>query len=686
MGIHNPLDPATKGYTEVYERVPLSKVISELNTNLRGQKYNGMFIDHIDENGTVYLTADLSQPGDSGQSMIMQQVALTDIMQSRQVTISSQPPLNQNRSPITEASTNPQPEIHTSTPQNMPNFLRFGSKVDVLSSRGDAVYTDFVITDINGVTGAVTITGSIKGKVVTKQFPSMEALQHTVNFTRQIQSLPQELLVLNSANQVERGWRIITANPATGKITLRHSDGRQFEIPNIEQLSALLSRTAKAKEANVKEADELMKQLPETFDLESNGTIFEGLRIASLDKETGILSLVTPDGRLGWSGMRIRDLVAEVKRTRQLLEALREQPLRSPQMQPTPELRLEFTRNNVKRPAEQVQRATEVDMVGDLHGEERAFKDNLKALAVIDANGNWTGGNRKIVFHGDILGDRGTQGTAVLQMIAKLREQARAQGGDIILLAGNHDNWAVAFLSGRETENIDHSSLVFNALMMQEQGLGLAEFFKFLSPEMNQVSLPDLKVKLLEAFSEQKSFKNISQDILTAMRKDVQGKRLLEMMCEMKLIEQIDDALYLHTELTPEIVTMLESGNSIGETIDRVNKIYRQGLRYLLLGEGTMPNEYDTLVNTFLNTENRGYLYAVKPDKPPMYRNGALHKLNSMGINFVIHGHTDLSGRVEIRDGIKIISVDNSYGKRGNYQNHNFSTGRLTITGRLITN
>ena len=155
-------------------------------------------------------------------------------------------------------------------------------------------------------------------------------------------------------------------------------------------------------------------------------------------------------------------------------------------------------------------------------------------------------------------------------------------------------------------------------------------------------------------------------------------------MCEMKLIEQIDDALYLHTELTPEIVTMLESGNSIGETIDRVNAIYRQGLRYLLLGEGTMPAEYGKIETAFLNTNNRGYLRPAPElnQYQPKYKNGDLQKLNEMGISFVVHGHNDVGPDILTRDGVQVKSVDNSYGKRGNYKGR-FSIGRLERNGRL---
>ena len=85
--------------------------------------------------------------------------------------------------------------------------------------------------------------------------------------------------------------------------------------------------------------------------------------------------------------------------------------------------------------------------MGDLHGSRRAFELNLQKSGAIDEQGNWIGGNREIVFHGDILADRNTDSLAILERIRVLREQAKKEGGNITVLAGNHEDFAFAYLT-----------------------------------------------------------------------------------------------------------------------------------------------------------------------------------------------------------------------------------------------
>lgn len=98
---------------------------------------------------------------------------------------------------------------------------------------------------------------------------------------------------------------------------------------------------------------------------------------------------------------------------------------------------------------------------------------------------------------------------------------------------------------------------------------------------------------------------------------------MLENICRMKITEQIDDTLFVHTELTSEMTHMIDLYG-----IDYINDIYQQGLRNLLLSQdGDLPLDFQDIVNTFLYVENRdNYL---KPNEASRLRN--------QGINRVIH-------------------------------------------------
>lgn len=76
--------------------------------------------------------------------------------------------------------------------------------------------------------------------------------------------------------------------------------------------------------------------------------------------------------------------------------------------------------------------------IGDLHGDLAATKSALRAAGVIDASDAWSGGDTVIVQTGDIL-DRGDDEQEIHELLDKLTPQAKAAGGDIVLLDGNHE-------------------------------------------------------------------------------------------------------------------------------------------------------------------------------------------------------------------------------------------------------
>jgi hypothetical protein len=73
---------------------------------------------------------------------------------------------------------------------------------------------------------------------------------------------------------------------------------------------------------------------------------------------------------------------------------------------------------------------TDVDslfVVGDVYGEFGRLLGLLGNTGFIDANRKWVGGERHVVFLGDIF-DRGAEVTRVLWFLYELERQARAAG------------------------------------------------------------------------------------------------------------------------------------------------------------------------------------------------------------------------------------------------------------------
>ena len=76
--------------------------------------------------------------------------------------------------------------------------------------------------------------------------------------------------------------------------------------------------------------------------------------------------------------------------------------------------------------------------ISDMEGDFASFRKLLQAAGVIDNNFNWTFGNGQLVLVGDFL-DRGSQVTEVLWLIYSLEEKAKAAGGYVHYILGNHE-------------------------------------------------------------------------------------------------------------------------------------------------------------------------------------------------------------------------------------------------------
>ncbi len=81
---------------------------------------------------------------------------------------------------------------------------------------------------------------------------------------------------------------------------------------------------------------------------------------------------------------------------------------------------------------------TKLFVVSDIEGNFRFFRKLLQANAVIDSNYNWTFGNGHLVLTGDYF-DRGSQVTEVMWLIYSLEEKAKAAGGYVHFILGNHE-------------------------------------------------------------------------------------------------------------------------------------------------------------------------------------------------------------------------------------------------------
>lgn len=307
----------------------------------------------------------------------------------------------------------------------------------------------------------------------------------------------------------------------------------------------------------------------------------------------------------------------------------------------------------------EVKRETDVMSVGDLHGEIEALRENLLTLGVVspDKNGKleWIGQNKKVVMHGDILGDRGWHGLEILKELEELAQQAEKAGGKIEILAGNHDDFFISFLTGKVAAgNADG----FESCK-QGDYYGLLELGKYIDPKKltdNGITGNTIGLSMQEKLWNLVEIER--ENILINMRNDIEGKKILETICNrFKLMEIVDDTLFLHTHPTTKIMQYLESNTNppnkenLVKVINTLNINYQHSLRELLLDGKveTTDKDYDQLRDIILHTDNRvDYDAKIFDDT-----------LRIMGINLIIHGH-DSDCRVSKNDNLPIFSVDNN--------------------------
>ncbi|MGE5181824.1 MAG: metallophosphoesterase [Acidobacteriota bacterium] len=82
--------------------------------------------------------------------------------------------------------------------------------------------------------------------------------------------------------------------------------------------------------------------------------------------------------------------------------------------------------------------AKRVVAIGDLHGDLGAARAALRAAGAIDDRDQWIGGDLEVVQLGDVL-DRGDDESKILALLERLETDARAAGGQVIRLLGNHE-------------------------------------------------------------------------------------------------------------------------------------------------------------------------------------------------------------------------------------------------------
>ncbi|WP_207514019.1 metallophosphoesterase [Longitalea luteola] len=114
-------------------------------------------------------------------------------------------------------------------------------------------------------------------------------------------------------------------------------------------------------------------------------------------------------------------------------------------------------------------------VLSDIEGNFDMLKKLLKSNGIIDDQYNWTFGEGHLVFNGDMF-DRGEQVTECLWLIYSLEEKAKAAGGYLHYILGNHEimnlSGDIRYVNRKYKENAKRLGLEYAALYNEWSEIG----------------------------------------------------------------------------------------------------------------------------------------------------------------------------------------------------------------------
>ncbi len=284
---------------------------------------------------------------------------------------------------------------------------------------------------------------------------------------------------------------------------------------------------------------------------------------------------------------------------------------------------------------------------------------------LITENNTWRWGDSKIIFTWDILADRNADWFKILYEINRLRKEAKAKNGNISILVWNHDNFMNSYLLNNfiwPSDILDNLAiygkswckiLTDNNITDNSQGYWIIELFQFLDNKKTETKFTSLKWK--------------HKEILENMRKSINWIIILEEICNMKIIDQIDDTQVFHT---PKNISMSKMLWTYG--MDFINKIFQNTLKRQLIDNEDIHLSplYQKIIFTFLHTNNRkinnvnysrNWEQSLFKDIPKALEH--IDWNNDKTVNLTVCWHDRNMGTyTRYKNKKKIVSIDTGYG------------------------
>lgn len=234
-----------------------------------------------------------------------------------------------------------------------------------------------------------------------------------------------------------------------------------------------------------------------------------------------------------------------------------------------------------------------VMVLSDLEGNADFLQAALGRLAIINSQGNWAYGNGRLIIVGDSV-DRGRDVFALLWQLYHLSQQAKAAGGAVHVLLGNHEQYIL-----RGNFSRAHNEHIFAVKKMG----GFADAFG-------------------------------AQTLLGAWLR------------QQPVVAQVGRVLFTHGGISPVLAQQHWTPARLNATMAN----YWQGKQL-------SATELEAVLGTIGVTQYRGYFLSVEDQYPQAKQADVEHILQVFGADHIVVGHTVVN-KVEFLFQGKVIAVD----------------------------
>lgn len=250
--------------------------------------------------------------------------------------------------------------------------------------------------------------------------------------------------------------------------------------------------------------------------------------------------------------------------------------------------------------------------IGDIHGEIDGVERILREAGLMDSENNWIGGDTTLVQTGDIV-DRGAGVRQVLDLFMHLQTQAPEQGGEVIVLMGNHESINLLGDFQDASAEILASFASEDADKLREKGW--KEFTRWRSQLVRSRGGEPQRLGKDKKAQFMQEHPPGYFEYMRAMGADGEyGKWLLSLPVMVK----IGDTAFMHAGIGPQYA---------GRSVEEINELHRQEFATYLSNREKLVKQ--DVIPWFFNLYETNQALVYQAQNPPIeeYRNVARTRL-----------------------------------------------------------